>query len=612
MKAEVPKRNLVALTEILSFSCAKSVTKNTNSLLASGSILESDLFPRTDFKLLNPWILGGIMKLRVVLAAFISLVISNGAIAGERYLVVLKSNQSYKAANTAFLRKVNPGLFRGYSLGTSFNAFSKVDAKVEDSLENINTLVVNAEGTEIAKLQGNADVALIEKEVFHPAPKPMKGFTLNGQYKNLFDLDSSSAAPAAPWGIAAVRAPQAWSYAHNKGSGARVLVLDTGIDANHPSLRANYEKGLDFTGESDGSDVTDTVGHGTHVSGTIAGVQDSSGFTGVAPQAKILMGRVCMEKGCSNVAIAQGINWGISEKVDVISMSLGGKWSTPAERAAISSADQAGISIVAASGNDGTNLVSYPAALPTVIAVGAVNSNYQRADFSQYGPELTVVAPGVAVMSSVPQGTGLESEVYVVTQNGSRKVLSTTFQGAKFAMSPFSTTLVYAGTGKTQDFANINVAGKLALISRGEISFAEKIKNAMAARAAGIVFYNNAPGLISGAVTSDGSTLNIYMAMVEQTVGEELKAELLSGRSASASLRTVRTNYSSFDGTSMATPHVAGVVALMKAANKSLKPADVKSILQETAQHLSGPNSQNELGAGLVDAEAAVRAAVSL
>ena len=147
-------------------------------------------------------------------------------------------------------------------------------------------------------------------------------------------------------------------------------------------------------------------------------------------------------------------------------------------------------------------------------------------------------------------------------------------------------------------------------LDRGEIAFGDKAKNAIAAGAKGMIIYNNAPGLISGAITQDGSVLNLYAAMVEQSVGEELKAELTAGMPASASIFTAKTDYSAFDGTSMATPHVSGVVALVKAANKAMKPMEVKEVLQKTAQTLAGPNAKNELGAGLVDAEAAVNAAL--
>ncbi len=558
---------------------------------------------------------GGIMKLQVklqvklqILVAFISLVLTSGAFAGQRYLVVLKSTQSFKTANTAFSHKSDIGL-RGFGLGTSFGQFAKVDAKLVDSLDNLNTLVINTEASEVEKLKNNSDVAFIEKEIFHPAPKPMKGF-VSFSKNNTQNYSSASSALTQPWGIAAVKAPEAWKASGNKGLGARVLVLDTGIDAEHPSLKANFEKGHDFTGESDGSDFTDKVGHGTHVSGTIAGVQMASGFSGVAPEAKLLMGRVCSEQGCSNIAIAQGINWGIQEKVDVISMSLGGMWSTPAEKSAVAAADAAGVTIVAASGNSGTATVSYPAALPTVIAVGAINAKLEKADFSQYGPELAIVAPGVDVVSSVPQGAGRESEVTVTVNGQPAKVISTTFQGAKELDKAVDVELVDGGMGKPEDFVGKDFTGKYVLVSRGEITFGEKVGNALKAHAAGVIIYNNAPGLIHGALTQDGSTMDIAVVMIEQSAGQSLKTELTAGHQVLASIVTLRTDYASFDGTSMATPHVAGVAALVKAANKNLKPSEVKEIFKKTAQTLGGTNTKNELGSGLINAEAAVSAAL--
>lgn len=531
---------------------------------------------------------------------------ASGVFAGERYLVVMKDSQSFKAVHTSIMKKGKYN-FKHFDLKTDLGgSLGVVNATVENSLEKLNTLVVQGEDSDIAKLAKMANVAIVEKEVFHPAPKPMRGY-INMKMKTA-GASTFSPPVGTPYGITMVKAPLAWEAAH-KGSGARVLVLDTGMDTEHPSLKANFEKGKDFTGKSDGTDITDTVGHGTHVSGTIAGVLDPSGFSGVAPEAKILMGRVCLAEGCSNVAIAEGINWGVQEKVDVISMSLGGMWSTPAEKAAIVSAESAGVSIVAATGNDGSARVSFPAALPTVIAVGAVDDKSKKADFSQYGKELAVMAPGVAVVSTVPMGSGREIEVSVVTEGLESKLKSASVQGGKDLEHSQVTDIVVAGLGKPEDFAALNVQGKYVLVSRGEIAFGQKAKNALAAKAAGILFYNNEPGLIHAALTQDGTTMPIAAAMIEQSNGEQLKALINDGKVVQASIVTVKTDFSAFDGTSMATPHVAGVVALIKAANKNLKPAEVKALLQKTAQAL-GPNTNNEYGAGLVNAEAAVNAAL--
>lgn len=547
--------------------------------------------------------IGGILMKTNVFALILTVLFATAAQA-ERVIVIMKDQQSFKSAHMAYKKKGSYAL-KGFQWGAQPGALAQVDGQVEDSLENLNTLIIDAKDqNEIEKIKANPAVAYVEKEIFHEAPRPVKGFL----GKAVKSQQSRNLGPKTPWGIHAVRAPQAWA-ASNRGQGARVLVLDTGIDENHPSIKDNFEAGKDFTGDSQGEDFTDKVGHGTHCAGTIAGSIDSTGFTGVAPSAKILAGRVCSEQGCSNVAIAQGINWGIQQKVDVISMSLGGQWSTPAERSAVAAADKAGITVVAASGNSGTPKVSYPAALSTVIAVGAVDSDLKKADFSQWGPELAVVAPGVAVASTVPQGTGRESSVEITLGNKTARVASSTFQGAREVLSPETNVLVHVGLGKTTDFAKVNVKGKYALIGRGEIKFSEKVDNAIKAGALGAIIYNNAPGLIQGALTENGDVLPVAVFMIEQTVGEEIVKQLGAGQGVKATLQTVATDYAEMDGTSMATPHVAGVAALVKAANKSLTGAQVKAILKQTARTL-GPNEQNEYGSGLVNAEAAVTAAL--
>lgn len=514
---------------------------------------------------------------------------------GRRLIVVMKTNA--------------PGL-----------ALQKSAAvQIENNLANINTLIVNAEGAQaIAALKANPNVLLVEEETFHPAPKPVRGYTVFGGPRHIVHEISGrrlnggfQPTDSTPWGIITVKAIPAWG-ASNQGQGARVLVLDTGIDKEHPSLKANFEKGQNFINDNPTPyPFIDTHGHGTHVAGTIAGVADASGFTGVAPKARILMGRVCSEAGCPNTAIARGVSWGLTEKVDIISMSLGGMWSTPAERDAIAKADAAGIIVIAASGNDGTNRVSYPAALPTVLAVGATDIHNQKAAFSQYGPELAIVAPGVDVKSSVPVGTGREADVRIAVGAGQFvAVKSATFVGSADVPNAVINNLVEAGLGKPEDFATRGgLEGKFALIQRGEITFMEKVKNAMQAKAAGVIIYNNAPGLIQGALTQDGTTLEVPVFMIEQTVGDRLKQNLQAGEQVRAQVAVVATDYANFDGTSMATPHVSGVAALMKAANPALKPNDVKAILKRTATAL-GPNTNNEFGSGLVNAELAVREAI--
>jgi len=343
------------------------------------------------------------------------------------------------------------------------------------------------------------------------------------------------------------------------------------------------------------------------------------------------MGKVCGTDGCSSIAIVEGINWGIQEKVDVISMSLGGPVGSTPEKTAVQNAEKAGVLVVAASGNgaDDPNYspnkndpkcgnsfmgnscgVSFPAAFPTVLAVGAINDQLTKTAFSQWGPELDISAPGAAVLSSVPRGSGRESKVQVSVNGVATDVKSSAFSGTELIATPVTNNLVSVpGVGKPEDFSQVDVKGKFALVKRGEIKFAEKVQNAITAGAVGVVIYNHSPGLISGSLSEDGTIIPYPVVMVEQTTGEMLAAELAKGSAVSAAVALTPTDYASFDGTSMATPHVAGVAALVRSANKNLKPAQVRALLASTAKALS-PNDTNQYGAGLIQADAAVKKAL--
>ncbi|MFN8790759.1 MAG: S8 family serine peptidase [Bdellovibrionales bacterium] len=553
----------------------------------------------------------------------VALSVPGQAVQTGRYLVGLKqASSTMMAPQRAKLQAEKQKLMQ-------YLQSSQFQGQLQSQLSSLDAVVVKVTNPqELESLRQHAAVEFVDHEVFFFPPRPVLGqakmANFAPQSRRQFRGEKT------PWGINAVRAPEAWQMSGG-GAGARVLVLDTGIDKDHGSLAANFEAGQNFL-EADGRcgenlpyPFFDGEGHGTHVAGTIAGGLDQSGFTGVAPRAKVSMGRVCglvrnpftneCQSGCSNIAVAEGINWGVRQKVDVVSMSLGGPSASPSERRAVQAALQAGVTLVAASGN-GTpdrngnivyDRVSYPAALPGVIAVGAIDVSKQKASFSQYGPELSIVAPGVDVVSTVPRGTGMDPEVRIsLGQQQFVMVKSSTFQGSASPSTPVINELVPAGLGKPGEFPE-SVRGRFALVQRGEIMFAEKAANAIRAGAKGLVVYNNAPGLIRGSITADGSTLPVPVFMVEQQVGEAILKAVQSGRSVRASLVVVQTDYASFDGTSMATPHVAGVIALMKAVNKGLTPAQVKEILMGTAVPLQ-PNNNNQLGAGLVDAARAVEA----
>ena len=525
----------------------------------------------------------------------VAILASSSALAAQRYIVQFRSPQAFAAVQDQLTEMARTGITSRDAFGNARVAQPRLlnsQARVVEALDNLDMVVVEASNeSEISALRSHSDVSLVEPEFFFAAPKvPLARFSSRPVASPVAASESELT-----WGIKAVKAVEAWNSTTvgSQGAGARVAILDTGIDKDHPDLKNRLEVGKNFVQRttspigssssqsllsalsdvmpSDASvddtstppsyDYNDTIGHGTHVSGTIAGELDNHGVVGVAPKARLLMGKVCGKFGCSSVAIVNGVNWAIQNKVDVLSMSLGGALDSTAQREALGRAQDAGIVNVAASGNDGTNSISFPAAYPSVLAVGAVDSTLKRASFSQYGPELGIVAPGVDVLSSVPQGTGRDSVVQVTINGTLSKVPSTSFVGSPEVGTPLAGDLAFAGLGKPEDFTGKDFKGKVALISRGEIAFADKVKNAIAAGVSAVVIFNNAPGLISGGLTQDGSLVAVPVAMIEQSVGEGLRDGLAAGRAESTTLLTIKTDYASFQGTSMATPHVAGVAA---------------------------------------------------
>lgn len=218
-----------------------------------------------------------------------------------------------------------------------------------------------------------------------------------------------------------IKKPYANQLATGNGAGVTVGVVDSGVQVNHPSLKgqviATYNA---FTG---GTDVTDQMGHGTHVSGLIAGTSAYGGLTeGVAPGAKLVMAKVFTTGSSSSVTIGKGIDWVVNvKKAPILSLSLGA--GAPAMQFNIQNAVAKGTLITAALGNDGKATASWPAefakaswAKGQIIAVGALDANNKRASFSNYDPTLanwTVFAPGVNIASTYSTPTAQNSYVYM-------------------------------------------------------------------------------------------------------------------------------------------------------------------------------------------------------
>ena len=204
-----------------------------------------------------------------------------------------------------------------------------------------------------------------------------------------------------PWSVSKLQVPQVW--ARTTGRGARVAVLDSGVDCAHPDLAPNCTFGYNVL--NPGAAPFDDQGHGTHVAGIIAGAHNGSGMVGVAPEATILPVKVMNSSGTGKVSdIIDGIGWAVQQKADVINMSLGAAKYSEAQGKAVKAAREAGVLVVCAAGNT-SGAVLYPAAFEDSVAVAALDYSNKITDFSCRGPEIDFIAPGVRIYSAAPGGS---------------------------------------------------------------------------------------------------------------------------------------------------------------------------------------------------------------
>jgi serine protease len=481
-------------------------------------------------------------------------------------------------ALAATLQAANVRVYIQYGAGqksAAQAALNQASARTHHVFDDLNAVAVTLPQQAVAALERNPAVVLVEED-------PVREYLSSSQQ--------------VPYGIGMVQATQAWPS--TTGTGVKVGVIDSGVHAGHADFVGVTITGEPYHGATDERTWSnDVLAHGTHVVGTIAAANNTIGVVGVSPSVAIHMVKVFGDSGnwIYSSDLLSAARAAANAGCRIISMSLGGGWKSRTEERGLNDLyNTRGILLVAAAGNGGNNAHSYPASYSSVISVAAIDSSEQVASFSQKNSQVELAAPGVAVLSTVSY---LPSSVSV---NGSTYAANN-IEGS--APTNATGNLVDGGRA-TSVPTDGSWTGKVVLVERGDISFHDKVKNVQSGGGAACVIYNNEPGTFFGTLGS-GNSSTIPAVSVSQADGQAMKSKLGQSTTVTNS-GGAASGYDYFDGTSMATPHVSGVAALIWSKHTSLTNAELRQVLRETARDLPPAGRDNASGYGLVQAKAAL------
>ncbi|MGV2940566.1 S8 family serine peptidase [Mesobacillus sp. LC4] len=379
--------------------------------------------------------------------------------------------------------------------------------------------------------------------------------------------------------------------------------------------------------------------HGTHVSGTIAAQKQNSvdyAVKGVAPDVDLYGYKVLGPYGTGQTdGVLAGIDKAVADGMDVINLSLGAGVNDPLypTSVAINNAMLSGVVSVVAAGNAG----------PNEKTLGSPGT-------SAFG--ITVGASDAAM--SIPSFKGSAGDLNFENM----KLLAKNFTDNLKDLEGKSYPLVFAGLGKPEDFNGQDLIGKIALIERGELTFEAKVQNAKNAGAMAVIIYNNEEGEIPvyigentkyiptfqlskadgeylkgmidasimfnqlSSIKTEGDSLADFSSRGPVNSSYDIKPDLVAPGVSIFSTYPEYMNspeegidftaaYARLNGTSMATPHVAGVAALILQEQPGIDPFAVKAALMNTADDLKSDYSVYEVGTGRVDAYQAVHSDVA-
>ena len=388
----------------------------------------------------------------------------------------------------------------------------------------------------------------------------------------------------------------------------KICIIDSGYSEQHADLRDDTGEDLTQLPTDSGSGTwnKDSSGHGTHVAGTVAAISGNGiGVIGANPGVRLHIVKVfgddnLVENGSGtwtySSTLVAALNSCRAAGSNIVSMSLGGNVRSRTEEAAFVEANAAGVLNIAAAGNAGNGSTSFPAGYASVMSVAAVDANEAAAGFSQANRDVEIAAPGVSVLSTTPY-----LDVNTLT------AAATTWEGGGMEGAPRTTGV----SGSLADGGLCTSAGswpgQVVLCKRGDNTFAQKVANVQAGGGVAAAIYNN--------VTSD-ATCGAFSGTLGRRVTTTIPAIGLSCADGAAALTHAGSTgevassfvapgsgYESWDGTSMATPHVSAVAALVWSCNLGFTSQQVRNGLNLTAKDKGAAGRDTSFGYGIVQAK---------
>ena len=471
----------------------------------------------------------------------------------------------------------------------------QVGAEVQYEFDDLNALAVSLPTKALEGISRNPNVVSIEED---PPRYLIESSALaSNQATGISPADNPLAEQVIPYGIDMVQARDVWDVNRDGsidpgapiGAGKTVCIIDSGLYTTHDDfVGVNVLGGYPAGWDSDG------LGHGTHVAGTIAAMNNTIGVVGVTPgTVDLYIVRVFGDDGSWIYAsdLADAAYRCQDAGADIISMSLAGSFPNGIERNAFNNLFSDGILSIAAASNEGSSTYAYPASYDSVVSVGAIDSSMTVASFSNYNDQVELAAPGVGVLSTVPF-----LETNTVTVDG------VTYYGNHIENTARGSVTGDLVDGGLCGSTNPAWSGKVVLCERGSYSFAVKVLNVEDSGGAAALIYNNVSGNFLG--TIDPETSSIVGLSLTQADGDYLVSNKL-GLEASvvSNPPTTGSGYEAWNGTSMATPHVSGATALAWSCAPGATNSEVRNALNATALDLGTTGRDNYYGYGLVQAK---------